>query len=345
MAKTKKNTNQNNRKRVVRASIPRALRLTPTGASLAAYHAALSDPFASPPTFIPTGSRPGTFVHKRLITLVSTLDQNEFKLKLVSNGNDEWKVVFTSGIAGGQVSTINWINDSGGKFRIVGAAIRVTDIGRADDAGGLATLTNGTTLSGMHNHTSKMIFKKAVTVHYKPVFPSDFTWYGGDLAYDNDGYGNFERSIEVMLDPAVASKSFVEYVLLYENDKLMPALEGAANYHIGKRADTHDAGPGTKQVARHASLNHKQRDIDMRNHNHVRGPSYIQRLSDGVRAATETGATVMGVVESLSPGTVSGPFKQYLGLGQATEAEMYGAAADAIPALEAATEFAPLMML
>lgn len=349
MAKTKKTTKTARRKqaqRVPRVNLPRSLRLTPTGVSLAAYHAALSDPFASPPTFIPTDSRPGTFVHKRLITLISGPGQENFALRIWSGGPNEWKATMFRGTATTPYAdAIAEVQDTDGKMRVVGAAIRVTDIGRADDLGGLATLTNTQSSTNTHDHITRVIFKKSATVHYKPLFPTDYTWYGGNESTDNDAYGNYYREISVKLSSAVQSSSFVEYVLIYENDKLMDQLEGAANYHIGKRVTTHDAGPGTKQVARHATMNHKQRDVDMRNHNHTRGPSYLQRLSEGVRAASETGATVMGITETLNPGSISGPFKQYIGFGQATAAEMYAAASDALPAIEAASEFAPLMIL
>lgn len=345
MAKTKKNTqNQPRRKRLARVPIPRALKLTPTGASLAAYHAALSDPFSSPPTFIPTGSRPGTFVHKRLITHVASAGHNYFCLKLWSQSATAWKITAFDGTNGPQ-NIIGQVISNPGKVRIVGAAVRVSDIGRADSLGGIAACVNASTQIGTNPHVEQHLYKRSVTSYFKPVFASDFTWYSGNDANGNDDFGNIQREVIVTIDGAVDTKSFVEFVVLFENDELMAPIEGAANYLVGRRAATTDSGPATKHIARHASTNHKQRELDMRNHNKARGPTYIQRLTEGVRAAAETGATVMGVVETLSPGSVSGPFKEYLGLGQATESEMMGAAADSLPLLEAAMDFTPMALL
>lgn len=344
MAKTKKNTQVTRRKRAPRALIPRAVKLTPTGTSLAAYHAALSDPFASPPTFIPIGSRPGTFVHKRLVTAVTEPGENHFSIRMWSQGSSAWKISAYHGTNAPQTMDAQ-CNSVNGKVRLVSAAIRVTDLGRADALGGLATLTNSCSIPNSHDHSERYIYKKSVTAHYKPLFPTDYTWYSGNDATDNDDYGDVTRQISVELAGAVDTKSLVEYVFLFEADELLPPLEGAMNYLVGKKQTTHDAGPGAKHVARHASTNHKQRDIDMRNHNQARGPSYIKRLADGVRAAAESGATVMGVVETLNPGSVSGPFKEFLGLGSATEAEMMSAAANSLPMLEAAMDFAPMALL
>lgn len=342
MAKAKKNSKITRQKRVRRAPIPRALRLTPTGASLAAYHAALSDPFASPPTFIPIGSRPGTFVHKRLVTTVADAGVTNFAIRLWTQGPNEWKIGFYAGVSDIRSEQLL---DAHGKMRIVGAAVRVTDIGKLANMGGLATLANTSSLLGTHDHESRVLFRKSATVHYKPIFPSDFVWFGGNEGSDNDGYGDISREISINIDAAVESKTFVEFVVLFENDEQFSPIEGAANYLVGRRVHTHDGGPEAKQVAHHAVAGHKQREVDMRNHNAARGPSYIQRLAEGVKAAAETGATVMGVVENLAPGALSGPFKEYLGLGAATEAEMVEAASDALPMLEAAMDFAPMAIM
>jgi len=351
MAKTKKkNTKPARQRRVRQAPIPRALRLTPTGASLAAYHAALSDPFASPPTFIPIGTRPGTFVHKRLITTVAAEGVTKFTIKLSSNASSHWAIDML--LDGQNFNGDNWLMegdshviDQEGKVRIVGAAVRVTSLGRAENSGGLATLINHSSLQGTHSHKSNVIYNKAVTAHYKPIFPADFSWYGGNNSSDNDGYGDIYRDISVKLDPAVASKSFVEFVVLFENDEQMQQIEGHSDFLVGRRVHTHDSGPEAKQIAQRAVAGHRQRPVDMRNHNSARGPSYMQRLADGVKAATETGATVMGVVENLAPGVLSNTFKEYVGLGAATEAEVLGAATEALPMLEAAIDFAPLAIM
>lgn len=323
---------------------PRSVRLTRTGASLAAYHAALSDPFSSPPMFIPFGTRPGTFVHKRLHTYVAPSTETAFTLRLWSQGASEWKV----GMYGGTLSTPilhSQMISNPGHIRIVGAAVRVSDIGQSDQLGGLATLSNTHSESTFHDHSNYAMYKKSVTAHYTPAFPTDYLWYSGDGAEANDGYGGFHREITVALDAAVATKSFVEWVVIFEADEQLAQIEGSGNYLVAKKMQTHDAGAATKQVANSAGKHQKQRNIDMRDHTSAKGPSHVKRVLDGVKSAAETGATVMGVTETVKPGSVSGPFKRFLGLGEAAESEMSVAAEDALPLLESTSEFLPLALL
>lgn len=321
------------------SKVPRNVRLTPTGASLGLYHAALSDPFSSPATFIPFETRPGTYVHKRLLARVSPSVDTSFRIEMKSAAADEWGIDLYSG-----TSHLTYFGANPGHARIVGAAIRVTDIGQADTTGGLATLRNTHSETTFDDHKTHALYRKSVTAYYKPVFATDYLWFGGNAATANDGYGGYTRTVSVTLDPAVATKSFVEYAVIFESDSAQVELEGAGNYMSNRRARTHDAGAHAKRVARHSITNMKQRPIDMHNHSHVRGPSHIHRVIEGVKASAETGATVAGVAETLRPGTVSSPFARFLGLGEATEAELATAAGEAIPMFETAGEFLPLLL-
>lgn len=322
----------------------RTVRLTPKGASLALYHAALSDPFSSPATFVPHGTRPGTFVHKRMHTYVSPVTETYFSMRLWSQSANEWKLGFYGGTLSVPILHSQMISNPG-HCRIVGAAIRVTDIGKSDSLGGLATLSNTHSETTFHDHSSYSLFKKSVTAHYKPVFPTDFTWFGGNGASANEGYGGFTREISVSLNAAENSKSFVEYCVIFEADEQLAEIEGSGNYLVSRKMVTHDAGPDTKNIAHKAISDMKQRAVDMSNHVSAKGPSHAARVKEGLKSAAETGATVMGVTETLHPGSVSGPFKRFLGLGEATGAEIETASAEALPMLEAAGEFLPLALL
>lgn len=327
-----------------RMPLPRAVRLTRAGASLAAYHAALADPFSSPPTYIPLGTRPGTFVHKRLKTYVAPSTESYFSIKLWSQGANEWKVGFYGGSWSTRILHSQMISNPG-HMRIVGAAVRVTDIGQQDQTGGLATLMNTHSETTFHDHSEYALYKKSVTAYFQPVYATDYIWFSGNDPAGNDGYGGFSRETAVVLNAANASSSFVEYVLIFEADEQLAEIEGSGNYLVSRKMETHDAGPATKQVAQRASRSQQQRPIDMRNHSRSKGPSHTKRVLDGVKAASETGATVMGVTEAINPGSVSGPFKRFLGLGEATEAELADAAGEAMPLLEAAAEYLPLALI
>lgn len=336
----KMNANVQGRKKTA----SRTVRLTPKGASLALYHAALSDPFSSPATFVPHGTRPGTFVHKRMHTYVAPSSETNFRIRLWSQGAQEWKI----GMYGGTTALMqlhSQVISNPGKCRIVGAAVRVTDIGQADSLGGLATLYNTHSEPTFHDHKHYTLFKKSVTAYFKPVYPTDYTWYGGNTVTDNDGYGGLMRDFGVELNAAVNTKSFVEYCIIFEADEQIPELEGSGNYLVSRKMNTHDAGPDAKAVAQKAIDNMKQRNVDMSNHASARGPTHPHRVREGIKAAAETGATVMGVTETISPGSVSGPFKRFLGLGEATGAEIEATAAEALPMLEAAGEYLPLALL
>ena len=327
-----------------RMPLPRAVKLTRAGASLAAYHAALADPFSSPPTYIPLGTRPGTFVHKRLHTYVAPTTESFFSIKLWSQSANAWKVSFYGGSLGTPILHQQMISNPG-HVRIVGAAVRVTDIGQQDQTGGLATLKNTHSETTFHDHSEYALYKKSVTAHFQPVFATDYIWFSGNDPAGNDGYGGFSREIAVALNAANASKSFVEYVLIFEADEQLADIEGSGNYLVSRKMETHDAGPAAKQVAQSASRSQQQRPIDMRNHTRSKGPSHTKRVLDGLKAASETGATVMGVTETVKPGSVSGPFKRFLGLGEATEVELAGAASEALPLLEATADFLPLALI
>jgi hypothetical protein len=232
-----------------------------------------------------------------------------------------------------------------GHCRIVAAAVRVTDIGQADSHGGLATLSNTHTESTFHNHSSYALYKKSVTAHFKPVFPTDYTWFSGNGVEANEGYGGFMREVLVTLNAAVNTKSFVEYCVIFEADEQLAEQEGSGNYLVSRKVMTHDAGAETKSVAHKAISYMKQRAVDMGNHVSAKGPSHSSRVKEGIKSAAETGATVMGVTEAVQPGSISGPFKRFLGLGEATAAEIESASTEALPMLEAAGEFLPLALL
>jgi len=266
----------------------RKVRLTPKGASLALYHAALSDPFSSPATFIPHGTRPGTFVHKRFSTYIAPPTETNFMIRLWTQADNEWKLGLYGGTLAAPILHSQIISNPG-KCRIVGAAVRVTDIGQADSLGGLATLYNRHTESTLHDHNHYSLYKKSVTSHFKPVYPTDFTWFGGKTIADNDGYGDYKRTVGVKLNAAVNTKSFVEYCVIFEADEQMTEIEGSGNYLVSRKMTTHDAGADAKSVAYKAMDYMKQRAVDMNNHVSAKGPTHPQRVREGIKSAAETG--------------------------------------------------------
>jgi hypothetical protein len=328
---------QNKRKKqpaVQRVSPPRMVRLTPEGASLALYHAGLSDPFSSPPIHIPYGTRQGTYTHKLLMNYVGGTTDTSFKIRFWAQSADEWKLSLYAG-----ATLIRNIHMPSGHARMVGAAIRVTDIGRNDTLGGLATLVNDAGIPNFKTNSEVAMFRKTVTAFYKPIFATDYIWFSGNGEDANEGYGNVDRTVSVTLDAAVDTKSFVEFVVLLEADSQYPDSQSSGNYIVNKKIATPDAGPITKSVAIKAKF--IQRAIDMSNHVATKGAQHHKRVLEGVKAAAASGATAMGITHAAKTGT----FSKFLGLGEATEVELAAASADAIPVIESAAEFLPLMLL
>jgi hypothetical protein len=235
------------------------------------------------------------------------------------------------------------ISETNGKARIVGAAVRVTSLARADEVGGLATARQQHTSFSLQDTKHYKQYKRSATAHWSPMYPTDFTWYGGDESSDNDDYGGFQRFASLEITPAVASNVFVEYVVLFETDQDQNTVTSPGNYTIGGRRVTHDAGEVTKDVARRPI--HKEKPMNPLTHSNFKGPDHHKRVVDGVKVAMETGTSALAVTEAVKPGSVTGSLSKFLSLGEATEAEISAAAADALPALEAAYEFAPLALM
>lgn len=320
----------------------RNVSLTPTGASLALYHAALSDPFHSPPMYIPYDTRLGTRCYKRFYAGTFDSTNTYFRVGLESNSANGWDLRFYSGTKAAPASFYT-LGGSTGKVRITSAAIRVTNLGRNDELGGLSTVRQENSLQTALETKSFQRFRQHVTAHWKPTFANDLLWYGGNEASDNDSYGNFTRYVSTEITSAVATSKFVEFCIIFETDLDINDVISPGNYTVGGTRFTHDAGEAAKDVARRPL--HKEKPMHPMTHSHVKGPDHHKRVIDGVKAAMETGASAMAVTEAVKPGTTSSAFKKFLSLGEATEAEMSAAAADALPALEAAYEFAPLAIM
>jgi len=318
-----------NRGRAVRRNpSPGPLRMSLEGAALASYHAALSDPFASPGAPIPSDVRPETHVVKVFKRVMATACAGaiiDYKGNTHHDNNIELKHK-SSG-----VWVVDWVIPAGvsnRRSRIVGAAIRLTTGDTTDNLGGFVTCSNAHSQRGDYEETSR--FGREKTAFFKPVFSDDYEWRSGQGADDAE-MDNLSRAVKLTLDHAVAA--MVDFAVIYEVDgpAAVTQVHSSNEFISSGRVGSYDTGPHGKNVGRltkYVERPSHAHDSAATNRHALLG----KHLTKGLELATEVGATAM-----VAPAAI----QKASGFARAL---MYGEEA-VVGAAEAASAAMPLLLM
>jgi len=305
------------------------MRMSLEGAALASYHAALSDPFASPGAPIPSDVRPETHIVKVFKRVMATgCTQASIFYRATSPTSNNFELVHQSGGA--------WVTDmvvpagvDNRRSRCVAAAVRITSGDTNDNLGGFATCTNVHTGRGDYAETSR--FGREKTAFFKPVFSDDYEWRSGSGADDSE-MDNHQRSITLVIDHAVSA--MIDFTVIFEVDgpsfTAVPTTT-ADTFLSNTKVSSYETGPHGKNIGR------LTKHVDRSAHAHdsagtSRHALLAKHLTKGLELATEVGATAM-----VAPAAI----KKASGFARAL---MYGEEA-VVGAAEAASSAMPLLLM
>lgn len=298
------------------------------GAALASYHAALSDPFASPGAPIPSDVRPETHVvkiFKRVMASNCTSAAIEYK----ASSNSGTQIAFKHMVAGAWVTDLlRAVGVDHKRSRIVGAAVRLTNGDTTDQLGGFVSCTNAHTTRDDYLEVSR--FGREKTAFFKPVFSDDYEWRSGD-GTDDAEMDNATRTLGLTVDHAVSA--MIDFAVIFEVDgpAAVSQVTSSSEFITANRVGSFETGPHGKNLGRLTKF------VDRPAHAHdsvntSRHALLGKHLAKGLELATEVGATAM-----VAPAAI----KKATGF---TRALMYREEA-VVGATEAASAAMPLLLM